>query len=121
MIERIARSDRCACHSGLEFGECCGHSVSFDEEGFTYHVSLTDPKEPEVGTREGAVIVKVQVALNDAATPALIYDRGRTFRRTLKVDQVLSARLKGRPKAFFYAQLSQGQVVLGDEAPEQRW
>jgi hypothetical protein len=120
MMERIARTDRCACHSGREFGKCCGKDVAFDEDGNTYHVSLTDRSEPETGSREGFVIVKVQIELTNLSHPALIYDRGRTFRHMVEPTQVIM-HMKGRPKAFFYAQLKYGQVVLGDEAPEQRW
>jgi hypothetical protein len=122
MIQKIGRNDPCSCHSGLKYKKCCGKAAPFDEDGYTYagHIALTDANEPEVGAREGFIIVKVQTALDDPTSAALIYDRGRTFKRFVDVEQV-SERMAGRIKAFFYAKLSFGQLVLGDEAPEQRW
>lgn len=94
--------------------------VNFDAEGVAIHVSLSDPNKPEIGAREGSTIVKVQLALNGRANPALIYDRGQTFRIMVKPAGV-AERMAGRPKAYFYAQVSDGQVTLGDEAPRQDW
>lgn len=122
MTQKIGRNDPCGCHSGLVYEKCCGKTAVFNEEGYTFHhhIGFTDPNEPEVGTREGSIIVKVQTGLNDPTLPALVYDRARTFKRYMDVDQVRD-RMQGRPKAFFYARLSYGQLVLGDEAPEQAW
>lgn len=122
MIQTIGRNDPCSCLSGLSFEKCCGKDGPFDDEGnmFRVHVPLNDASAPEVGTRAGFVIVKVQTALNDPTHPALVYDRGRALQRHVPVDQVVE-RMGGRAKVFFYAQLSYGQIVLRDEAPEQGW
>lgn len=80
------------------------------------HIGLT----PEVGARSGSIIVKVQTALNDPAGPALVYGRGRTFMQQVPAESV-TARMGGRVRAFFYARLSAGELVLGDEAPDQPW
>lgn len=122
MFQKIGRNDPCTCHSGLKFKHCCGKTAVFDAEGFLHRarISFTDEEAPEIGAREGAIIVKVQTALNDPSLPALIYDRGRTFERHVDIDQVRE-RMAGRVKAFFYARLSYGQLVLEDEAPSQAW
>ena len=121
-MQKIGRNDPCGCHSGLKYKDCCGKNVPFDAEGNTYfhHVRLGDQDGPEVGAREGSIIVKVQTALNDPTLPAMVYDRSRAFQRFVDTETV-AERMAGRPKAFFYAKLSYGQLVLGDEAPEQPW
>lgn len=124
MLTRIGRNERCPCLSGLKYKRCCGRFATFDADGNTYtgHVALNDGSAPEVGSREGQIIVKVQIPLesNQEVAPALIYDRGRTFRRHVPLEEV-AARMAGRAKAFFYARLTFGQIVLGDEAPSQGW
>lgn len=121
-MEKIGRNDLCTCHSGLKFKKCCGRAAEFDADGYNYraHIPLNDGSAPEVGTKEGSLIVKVQTALNDASAPAMIYDRARAFQRFVPSQEVLG-RMAGRPKAYFYAELKYGQLVLGEEAPAQGW
>ena len=71
-------------------------------------------------TDEGSLIVKVQTAQNDPNLPALVYDQGRVFYQHVPAAAV-APRMKGRPKAFFFAKVSFGQLVLGKEAPNQPW
>lgn len=121
-MPKIGRHDPCSCSSGLTVEKCCGRFLIFNEEGYSVleHFSFSDATQPEVGGREGEIIVKVQMAMNDPTHPALIYDRGQAFRRLVPPEQV-AERMSGRPKVFFHARLSFGQLVLGAEAPHQRW
>src|SRR6187399_306078 len=120
-VRRIGRNDPCPCLSGHKFKKCCGTSVPFDADGNTFetHIPFTEDV-PEVGVRDGYTIVKVQLPLGGADGHALVYAHGRAFRRLVDVATV-AERMRGRGKAFFYATLSYGQFVLGDEAPSQEW
>jgi hypothetical protein len=121
VTRRIHQNDPCPCLSGGTFKECCGIGAPADAEGFTtqFWTRRTNPNAPEVGTREGYTIVKVQVS-SDEGSPALIYDRTRAFERLVDTVTVQEA-MKGRPKAFFYSTRENGQIVLGEEAPYQAW
>lgn len=66
------------------------------------------------------LIVKIQAALNDPTLPSLVYDRERTFMfHTPSAD--VANRMQGRAKVYFYAEVIDGRLALGDEAPEQPW
>lgn len=121
-MQKIGRNEPCGCHSRLRFEECCGQTAQFDADGNTTIeiIPLNGANGPETGTREGSMIVKVQTALNDPMRPAMVYDRSRAFKRFVPVEEV-GNRMLGRPKAYFYARLSVGQLVLDDEAPQQDW
>ena len=83
------------------------------------HIPLTD-NGPEADKREGFVIVKVQLPQAGADDLALVYEYARANRRFVPVATVAD-RMRGRPKAYFYAKAGADPLVLGDEAPEQAW
>jgi hypothetical protein len=66
------------------------------------------------------VIVKIQTALSDPTHPSLVYDRDRTFMFHVPEAQV-AERMRGRPKVYFYAEVIDDKLALGDEAPDQPW
>lgn len=73
------------------------------------------------------MIVKIQSSQfsSDGIGRCLIYDRSRrVYYETDKRDEVepLMKVLKGRPKAYFNAELNkEGRVIVKDEAPNQDW
>jgi hypothetical protein len=74
------------------------------------------------------MIVKVQMPLaaKDWHAKALVYDEERRFRELMPVSATLRAKMAGRPKAYFEAELvtldGGGETVeIGDEAPRQEW
>jgi hypothetical protein len=83
------------------------------------NIPLTD-NGPEADKREGFVIVKVQLPIGGEDSLALVYEHGRANQRLVPVSTVAD-RMRGRPKAYFYAKAGADPLVLGDEAPEQAW
>lgn len=65
-------------------------------------------------------IVKVQAPLGDRG-PALIYDEARRSVVHVPLAPDLAFKLRGRPKAFFYARRAPGGWHLEEEAPWQTW
>lgn len=74
------------------------------------------------------MIVKVQVSIssNLPFNSVLIYDKERDVMYQGKLPDDVKAAMRGRPKAFFNADLKEVrpdefEVILGDEAPWQNW
>lgn len=69
------------------------------------------------------MIVKVQVSLytTHEARQCLIYDQSQRFRHQGEVSDELMSLMRGRAKAFFYADVHGREFVIGDEAPSQAW
>lgn len=51
----------------------------------------------------------------------LIYNKDRSLRVELPMNEHVERRLKGRYKAFFHAHIDNGLVVLDEDAPDQTW
>lgn len=51
----------------------------------------------------------------------LIYNKDRSVRVELPLNDHVEKRLKGRYKAFFHAHLSGGIIVLDEDAEDQKW
>lgn len=68
------------------------------------------------------MILKVQLPLasTEINPPALVYNEDQSIYLHLPVENV-SARMRGRPKVYFYATERDGDLYLDDEAPEQLW
>jgi hypothetical protein len=70
------------------------------------------------------ILVKIQIPTMSTLqhAPAFVYDEKKAFRTFLHVTPELSKKMKGRLKAYFWAECdSKNKVVLGDEAPLQSW
>lgn len=67
------------------------------------------------------VIVKVQIALFSGKPDMLIYDKNHSLMfKSQATDEVMEL-MAGDYKQFFYAQLSEGNLVLKGVAPQQEW
>jgi hypothetical protein len=72
----------------------------------------------------GREIVKVQLSLYTspgATQMALVYAKGRVKMKQIHITEVLQAKMKSRPKAFFWANYRDGNWNIYDEAPDQNW
>jgi hypothetical protein len=73
------------------------------------------------------IIVKIQVPLatNMKEAPALVYDETRAVTSTLPVTEELLQIMEGDLKAFFHAEVEEGEeedtITIGDRAPWQEW
>ena len=69
------------------------------------------------------IIVKVQLPLssNAAAAPALVYNADKTVLLQPPVDVQLLKKMNGANKQFFFATVSNGDLVLDRRAPWQEW
>jgi hypothetical protein len=71
-----------------------------------------------------ADIVKIQTPLHPPNAPCLVYTRTRTFLALLNPSQLgeqVLAKIAGRDKAFFQAEMRGGKLELGDEVPDPGW
>lgn len=68
------------------------------------------------------VIVKIQLPLVSTGCPmALIYNESRTIEEIVPVNADLERRMDGQNKAYFQANLEDGQLELISPAPWQNW
>lgn len=69
------------------------------------------------------MIVKVQfpLASNEPQPLALIYNQDRSVCVQIPITDPLRARMGGRKKRFFHAEVSDFGVEIGDAVPEESW
>jgi hypothetical protein len=67
------------------------------------------------------MIVKIQMPQNIQSNLLLIYNKDRTIMFQEEVTQAIIDIMKGQPKAFFHADLVDGNLVLRDSADWQDW
>ena len=69
------------------------------------------------------MIVKVQLPLfsSEKNPPALIYNKDRKIYATVPVTEEVVELMGDSAKEFFHAEIEDGNIVLGDKAPWQKW
>lgn len=69
------------------------------------------------------MIVKVQLPIvtSEQIPKALLYDRSRRFEMFHPITDHIREQMRGRPKAFFEVDLSQGEPLLVKEVPDPGW
>ena len=67
------------------------------------------------------MIVKVQISLNDGGAEMLVYSDDRSWFHQGATTPEARAAMGKRRKGFFYAERSNGKIIIGAPAPEQGW
>lgn len=70
------------------------------------------------------MIVKIQLPMSSTEyePQALVYDKDKKMIFcTLPISKDLVNRMDGRLKGYFHAILKNGELTIGDGAPEQEW